>query len=189
MHPRRSICALLLAVVLASAGAPGAATTLYRWVDEHGVTHYSDRPAPGAERLKVGSAQSYHATTDVARSAEPAAGPDVSYTRVAIVEPQDGAVVINQGGRVEVSAAVEPALVTGHQIWFILDGLRLEGLSPTGTSAALELPRGAHSVSVSVTDAGGRELVASAAVSFSVRQTSIATPPRGPALPPPPKRP
>ena len=36
-----------------------AATTVYRWVDEDGVVHYSDQPHPNAEKLQVHAAQSY----------------------------------------------------------------------------------------------------------------------------------
>ncbi len=43
------------AVLLALAALPAAAVTLYKWVDAHGVTHYSGSPPPqgGARRLEL----------------------------------------------------------------------------------------------------------------------------------------
>lgn len=43
----------------ALADAPGSAT-VYRWVDSQGVVHYSDRPQPSAERLRIPPAQTFH---------------------------------------------------------------------------------------------------------------------------------
>src|SRR5688572_23778255 len=36
-------------------------TTVYKWVDANGVTHYSDQPHPGATKLEVGAIQTYSA--------------------------------------------------------------------------------------------------------------------------------
>src|SRR5215813_14419598 len=35
------------------------AATVYRWVDEDGVVHYSDQPHPNAEKMQVHAAQTY----------------------------------------------------------------------------------------------------------------------------------
>ena len=35
------------------------AATVYRWVDDDGVVHYSDQPHPNAEKMQVHAAQSY----------------------------------------------------------------------------------------------------------------------------------
>ncbi len=42
-------CCLLLAL-------PVSANEIYRWVDENGVVHYTDRPREGAERLTIRTA-------------------------------------------------------------------------------------------------------------------------------------
>src|SRR5688500_686103 len=47
-------------------------TTVYKWVDANGVTHYSDQPHPGAIKLEVGAIQTYSA---------PAASPDPARAR------------------------------------------------------------------------------------------------------------
>ena len=51
--------------------------------------------------------------------------------------------------------------------------------------ASLEVARGEHTVVASVTNAAGDEMISSTPVTFAVRQTSVAQPPQGPALPKP----
>ena len=48
---------ILLGVLLAAA----ASATTYKWVDSKGVTHYSDRPQPGAEIVELQKAQTFEA--------------------------------------------------------------------------------------------------------------------------------
>jgi hypothetical protein len=176
-----------LAAALALAATPWlAGATLYKWVDENGVTHYSDRPEPGAKRVKIEGAQSYQGKTTASSSrggegrtpASDAAAP--SYSHLAISNPADGAVLWNTGGRVEIGADLEPALADGHSLWLIVDGK--SNKAGPGNSAVLELTRGEHTASASVTDAQGIELVTSAEIKFVVRQTSAAQPPTGPLL-------
>ncbi|HTW75729.1 MAG TPA: DUF4124 domain-containing protein [Steroidobacteraceae bacterium] len=65
---------MALALVGSAALLPGAppyadepstdssgSTTVYRWVDAQGVVHYSDRPQPGAQRLQIRPAPTFHA--------------------------------------------------------------------------------------------------------------------------------
>jgi hypothetical protein len=188
MRSRRSTLGRLWlgAALCCAAVAAHGSTTLYKWVDADGVTHYSDRPEPGAQKVKIAEAQTYKggepaAAAPRAQPSGPAAS--VSYTRLEITSPEDGAVLWNTGGRVEVGAALEPALADGHQLWFLIDG-KSQPAGPGGT-ASLEVPRGSHTLAAAVTDAAGKELISSAPISFVVQHTSIAQPPQGPALPKP----
>jgi hypothetical protein len=190
MRSRRSLLGRLClgAALWCVAFAACGGTTLYKWVDADGVTHYSDRPEPGSQKVKIASAQTY--AGGPAASAAPRAQPQAQradaatgYTRLEITGPEDGAVLWNTGSRVQVVAALEPALQDGHQLWFLVDG-KSQQVSATGT-ASLEVSRGQHTVVASVTNAGGDELITSAPITFVVRQTSVAQPPQGPALPKP----
>jgi hypothetical protein len=187
-HGSRLARLVVGAVLAGVATFAGGATILYRWVDADGVTHYADRPVPGAQRVQIARAQTYQSTPStpqpaVSRAVERRDAGGAAYTRLEITSPAEGAVIVNSGGKVDVAAAVEPGLAAGQQLWFILDGQRIEGLPPTAESATLDVPRGTHNLAVSITDAGGRELLTSAPVSFVVRQSAVANPPRGPALP------
>ncbi len=48
-------------MVLAVLTSPRCLAEIYKWVDKDGVTHYSDRPAPGATEITIPPAQTYQA--------------------------------------------------------------------------------------------------------------------------------
>ncbi len=169
----------------------GASATLYKWVDADGITHYSDRPAPGAEQVHIASAQTYKGSTTVSSAAarKPAAATAApKYTRVQVTRPNDGESFVNAGGHIDASASVEPGLAPGHQVWFVLDGTRQPEPAGGSLTMSFDVERGTHTLAVDVTDESGRGVLSSAGVTFYVRQNSvIANPPRGPLLTPPKK--
>jgi hypothetical protein len=188
MRSRRStlgrLCfgAALWCVAFAACGA----ATLYKWVDADGVTHYSDRPEPGAQKVRIAAAQTYKsgpAATPATREQPKRPAATQGYTSLSITGPEDGAVLWNTGGRVELVAALEPGLADGHQLWFVVDGKSQQASAEGAT--AIAVTRGEHTVVATVTDANGDEMISSAPITFVVRQTSIAQPPQGPALPKP----
>jgi len=180
---RRLVACAAVAALSAGAGA----TTLYRWVDAQGVVHYSDRPAPGAEKFEVaGSSGKSAGSTSTAQSGAPRVvqkRPQDLYSRLEITSPTEGQVFYT-ADRIPASAAVEPELASGHQIWFVLDGIRQTGNDGASLAASLEAERGSHTLTALITDADGRQLMASPPVNFVMRQNSTASPPTGPLIPP-----
>ena len=181
-----------LAGLLAS-GTAGAQAQLYRWVDEKGVTHWSDRPVRGAEKVDVPAAQGFQpppvqqrpVATSSPASSDATGGGAVTYENVEIVRPANDEAVINTGGAVDVAASLSPSLAPGHRTWFVLNGQRLDGPSPQATSTTLSAVRGTHTIAIEVADQNGSVVASSAPVTFHVRQNSIASPPVGPNLRPP----
>lgn len=184
-------------LILLAISAPALANQIvWKWVDEKGVTHYSDRPIPGAIRIELSTGNRWDSAADTATPApgtqQPAqqARPLAAYRNVEIWKPSNEEVIINTGGRVPVNVRVEPALQRNHSLNLYLDGQLLQGLPTNATSHELQdVPRGTHSIVATVEDSDGNRIVQTAPVSFTVRQDSIATPAVGPALrPQPPKR-
>ncbi len=174
----------LLAILFAGCCACAAqATTLYRWVDSTGITHWSDRPTPGSTAVEMGAAQGYPAPAVPASNAtSPRAGAVhfVLYSDVAITAPAPGGVLYDTGGVVLCAAQLNPPLAPGHALWFELDGRRYDAQG--ATTLSLPAARGEHVLRALVTDADGHEQIRSAAVTFYVRQATIASPPVGPTL-------
>ena len=180
-----------LYVLLALAAAPAlAGQTVYKWVDEKGVTHFSDQPVAGAEKVEMSSgaraatpAPSY--TPPAPREEKPKAGP--AYSRFVIESPQQDQAIINTGGKVTVQVAATPSIGQGHIVALYLDGSPVADLA--GTSYELsDVPRGTHTVKAVVSQ-NGRTLQETPTVTFHVRQESAAQPPVGPAMrSKPPKR-
>lgn len=172
---------VLLWVVAASA----AASEMWRWVDERGVVHYSDRPHPGAERVDVQPAQSYTAppvSAPTPRGREPAEAPaaaPASYSRLSISSPTEGEMLWNIGGELAVRLVLEPPLQPGHELQLYLDGVRVAEVPQGQTQFTLsEVFRGERRLRAVVVDERGRELASSATVQFYVQQASLLNPNR-----------
>ena len=177
---------LLLALL---AGPALASQTVWKWVDESGVTHYSDRPVPGATKMEVAggnranSGTSSYSQPSSSSTTQPAnAGP--VYSDFEIWKPADAETIPNSGGAVDVEIRLEPALQSGHDLFVYLDGRLLESQSNNATSFTLtDVPRGQHTL-VAVIQANGQRVQESQAVRFTVRQESVASPPVGPSVNP-----
>jgi hypothetical protein len=174
-----------------AAPALANAQTVWKWVDEEGVTHYSDRPSPGATKMELsvgntGSTSAPPADTS-SRSSQQSERSGPPYNTIAITSPIPGESIVNTGGAVQVSVQLEPGLQSEHSLLVYLDGRKIEG-SPNATSYSLsEVPRGEHTLVAVVADRRGARLQSSERVTFYVRQTSVANPPVGPALRNPPR--
>ena len=171
--------ALLLAVTLATPVFAGQ--VVWKWVDSQGVTHYADRPVPGAQRIELQSGTTTVDTPPPSRTYDnstrppPAAGP--AYQNVEIWKPGNDEVLSNVGGNVEVSIRVEPDLRAGDTLSLYLDGRLVEG--PAGKAAQFTLTdvfRGSHQLQAIITDQRGERVAQSQPVTFHVRQTSILNP-------------
>lgn len=180
---------LLLAMVATTPTFAGQ--TVWKWVDERGVTHYSDRPMPGATKmeLNVGSPSPESApppsSFNTSQDREQPSGPP--YREFEIWKPANGDTFVNTGGLVEVGLRINPALQPGHSISLYLDGRLVEGPGNALDYSLTEVPRGLHSVVAVITGQNGARVQETGQVQFSVRQNSIANPPVGPALRPPPR--
>jgi len=170
-----------------------AAEGVWKWVDSQGVTHYADRPVPGAVRIdiKVQSAPSAEAEVDSAASvsaAQTTPPAPLPYSQIEIWRPEPEETIVNTGGVVQVRLRIEPALRPRHTLALYLDGKRVETLAPGSLQVDLQdVPRGTHSLVASVFDDAGKPVQQGQQVVFFVRQESVAQPPVGPILRPPPK--
>jgi hypothetical protein len=160
-----------------AAGAAGAQEA-YRWVDEDGVVHYSDRPREGAEAIQLPAPNVATTRRVPQRSADAGEGgqqpeqPAPGYSSIEIVSPKSEETLWNIEGVLNVSVALQPALQAGHQVRAYFDG-QMQPVS--GTSFQLqEVWRGVHNIQVEVVDATGRLLIRSQPNRFYVQQNTVA---------------
>jgi hypothetical protein len=161
---------------------------VWKWVDEKGVTHFSDQPMPGATKMELNSspsrsdaepAPSYSAPSPASEPVQK--GP--AYVRFVVERPQPDEAVINTGGRVSVRLAATPAIQNGMSIALFLDGARVEDYSSPSMSHELsDVPRGTHTLKAVVSTLQGQPVQETPPITFHVRQESVAKPPVGPAL-------
>src|SRR5579862_3169561 len=169
-----SFTLILLACSLASAA------TVYRWVDENGVIHYSDQPHPNAEKLNVHAAQTYRAAEGPQFSnsndggASQQQGP--AYQGCAILQPADAQDFANLDS-LNIVAGTDPPLRNGDQVFISVDGQPVNGGAPTsGQYTLTPVDRGQHTVSATVRDGSGAVLCQTPSITFSIHQPSVQNP-------------
>jgi Domain of unknown function (DUF4124) len=169
---------ILLGVLLAAA----ASATTYKWVDNKGVTHYSDRPEPGAEIVDLRPAQTFDAPAPAGAQrpqARDQEATDAVRYQLDVWKPENNETFQNTGNIVPVRLRLEPDLQDGHAIWVYMDGKRVDGLAAGGTSFDVpNVERGTHTLTVVVADLSGKTIVSSPSITFHLHQQSLLAPNR-----------
>lgn len=166
----------IFVAVLSLCAAGLAFAQAYKWVDEDGVVHYSDRPQPGAEVVDLprrppptSAPAARVAATSTAEQApeEPAPG----YELLEVADPGPEVTLWNIEGTLNVSLNLQPALQPGHQVRAYFDG---EPRMVSGTSFQIEeVYRGVHNIQVEILDETGQMLIRSRTNRFYVQQNTV----------------
>jgi hypothetical protein len=160
--------------MLCASTAAGAAT-VYKWVDAQGVTHYSDQPHPGAQKIEVGAIQTYSGQRP---SAPPTASAGVGgepYTLCEVYRPSNDEVFLNVDS-VTARVRVQPGVRPGDSVILTLDGRRLPSVIVGSDIVVRPVFRGSHSLMLVVEDGSGNVVCQSQPVTFHVRQPSLQAP-------------
>lgn len=186
-----NIRVLLLGCLLAlSVQAQESRRELWTWTDANGVTHFSDRPEPGARKVEIISTapSATTATPSAAAAARPARSDAAAagYRSLEIWQPEDGATFFGADATVNVRMRSEPDLASGDRLSLYLDGNRVEGASGSYEHTLANLPRGAHSLVAVIVDERGNQRIRSEPRVFHVQQPTVNPPAAvGPNLRPP----
>ena len=176
---RIALVALLVLPLLAfAAGKP----EVYKWVDDKGVVHYTDKPpSENAKPAKLPPLQTYKGGTnpnlgkyDKPTPRTPAAAPGGA--QLQLVTPAADETFHSGERTVPVAVMVTPSLVEGQQLIYLLDGVP-QATPTTSTSFDLtNVERGTHSVSATLVDASGQQLGQSNAVTFHMMPPTVNRP-------------
>ena len=155
----------------------------YKWVDEDGVVHYSDRPHEGAEKIQLPSTgrstrstytppKRTQTSTSTTQQAEPEEEQPFSYDTITISSPAAEETLWNIEGILNVSVNLQPGLERGHRVRVYFDGTpqMVDGLN----FQIPEVYRGAHNVQVEILDQVGKMMIRSLPNRFYVQQNTIA---------------
>jgi hypothetical protein len=170
------------------------ATTVYRWVDENGVIHYSDQPHPNAQKLQIEGVQTYSsnsaaARAPVARDSQGQPPADEGYRGCAVSQPNDQQTLPNVQS-VYIRVQTDPQVRRGDQVFISLDGQALNGGNATGMGWSVSpIERGSHTVQALVKDPSGQTVCQTPTVTFFVQQPNLFSPGANPnpGTGPPPK--
>ncbi len=173
---------LLFTIIILPVAALAADT--YRWTDEQGVVHFSDKPHPGAEVIQLRNAQSYSApplerASTLTRSREQgttqAADSDSgAYESLSFTSPTAEEVLWNLGGTLNVNMSLRPRLQRGHSVELYFDGALVSPPRARRLSFQVnDVNRGEHSLRAQIVDASGNTLTGSDTIRFFVQQTTV----------------
>jgi hypothetical protein len=160
------------------------AATVYKWVDERGVTHFSDQPHPQAQELNVQpknlvstpADQANGTSSTTSSSAQPAAPSGPTY-RCDLIRPEPDEVFLNTS-TISARVQVDPELAPNDQIAIAIDGKRVQNQPIRGTEFVIpNVERGTHTLMMAVYDGSGKtQLCTTETVTFHVRQPSVQAP-------------
>jgi len=149
------------------------AATVYKWVDDEGVVHYSDQPHENAQKVELKAPQTYSAPR-VAPGTQ-ASGPGKSgpvYQSCSLTSPTADQAYVNVDS-ISASVAIVPPVRPGDKVVVTLDGQRVPGVPPEGGSFGISpIERGTHALQLYVQDPMGKNVCQSSSVTFYVRQPS-----------------
>jgi hypothetical protein len=168
---------VILFTLLSVACTAALAATVYKWVDENGVVHYSDQPHENAEKVTIAAPQTYSAQRGYGASATSAAAKKANpYTSCTVAQPANDETFQNTDS-VSVAAQSSPPPYGGDQMVLLLDGAKVPNFPTSGGSVTINpIDRGQHSLQAVVQDASGKPVCQSASVSFTVLQASLNNP-------------
>lgn len=170
---------LFTLILVACSAAASAATTVYKWVDENGVTHYSDQPHENAAKVEVREPTTYSAKagpTAAVRATESQQAPPGAYLSCSLSQPTPEQVFLSVYS-VTVVVSTSPALRPGDRVLVTLDGRALTDLAGPSTSITINpVDRGTHSVVATIQDPSGQAVCSTPAATFYVRQASLLAP-------------
>jgi Domain of unknown function (DUF4124) len=170
----RAIVFTLLSVLCTAAFAG----SVYKWVDENGVTHYSDQPHENAQKVTLAQPQTYKAPKPPPEQPSAAAPPKAPppYSSCAIAQPANDDTFQNATS-VSAAVATNPGVRPGDEVVLLLDGSRVASFPPNGGSTTINgIDRGSHSLQAIIRDGAGQVVCQSTNVTFTVLQPSVLNP-------------
>jgi hypothetical protein len=168
----------IIVILLGLLASSSVLAQAYKWTDEDGIVHYSDRPQPGATEVDLGK---YSAPTGTSLARKPlpqrttaAEQTDTGtfrYETLEVASPAAEQTLWNIEAVLNVSLSLSPALQSGHRVRVYFDGAAQE---VSGLSFQLQaVYRGAHNLQAEVVDEAGKVLIRSQPSRFYVQQTSV----------------
>ena len=159
-----------------------ASAEFYKWVDESGVVHYTDkRPDDGAVPLDLPKSMFFNPGNRTSSSSSAGKQQDTatedlgSYQKLAISKPANGETVRSNEGNVTVIVELEPNLGKTHLLQLFLDGEAVGGGLKTSSMMLQNVERGTHRLQANVINAEGGVIATSNTVTFELKREGIPT--------------
>jgi len=158
----RTVKALWTVLAVVAASVAVGATVTYRWTDTDGV-HYSDQPHPGAEKIILGTPQTYsgadadgqgsgNGAGSSPRRARNADNGSFHYDSCAVVQPAEDQVLIDVQS-VTIAVQARPSKRGDDRVEVSLDGQAIKATSPYQEEFQVSpIERGTHTLVATIRD-------------------------------------
>lgn len=184
---------LIAVLVLLTASSAWAKDEVYKWVDDKGVVHYTDKPpTQNATPAKLPPLQTFKGgtTPNLNKFAKPgaagAAAPAGGAVSVEVVTPSREETFRGGERVVPVAVLVTPQIGAGQKLIYLLDGTPASPPTTDTSFALTGVDRGAHTVSVTLVGEAGDEIATSGSVTFYMQPPTVDKPaPAKPTTPGP----
>lgn len=178
----------LLVVLLGCMPLLASAAGVYKWVDEQGVVHYSDKPHQGAEKMQLpktpAASPPPRRPVGFSRDDDDDSGEiGGAYSAFSIAQPDNNQTIRSNEGLINISFFIQPGLQSGHKIRIFVDGRPLKDELSSPNFALRGISRGTHSLRAEIINEEGDLMAKTDPVTFHLRKESIldqATPPPQP---------
>ncbi|GIU30027.1 DUF4124 domain-containing protein [Shewanella schlegeliana] len=160
---------LLLAATFAHA-------TIYKWVDEDGTVHFSDKPVKNAEvvELKENTQNNIKLPEVIALpSMQSDTDSEKVKYKVQIVSPTEEESIHNNEGDITIIANIEPQLSSAHELALFMDGQQIGNTQQHGIFKLNNIDRGEHSFVVKVLSKNGKQLASTPVRIVFLHRTTI----------------
>jgi hypothetical protein len=161
--------------LFASFITPLAHGEIYTWIDDNGVTHFSDTPEPGAYQIEVDVTPAVTrgplATPRSTRQSTKNAPTSISY-QLSITSPADQSTIRSNSGGVTITSSVTPKRPQTTLLRLILDDVPQGVLQRESIFKLTNVDRGSHRIQVQLVDASGKVLSTSESITIFVLRHS-----------------
>lgn len=139
---------------------------LYKWVDEDGVTHYTDRrPEPGGQQQQL--SPSLERISQKKTPPEQAA--EDAYPVFVISKPRNDDIVRSPGNSIDITVSIDPPLSENDFFQLYIDGLAA-GETMKSTELTLgNVSKGTHRIQAAIVTSEGVELKRTPEVTFEFK--------------------
>jgi hypothetical protein len=151
---------------------------VYRVTDKDGNTVFSDRPAPGSEKIKTSPPNAIAGPRLPPigdSSSRPAVKLSPGYASIKITQPANDETVRANDGNVSVQVAVQPGITPGDVLTLTLDGAKVGEGSQT-SFALTNVDRGTHTLKAIIRNPNGKIVGQSAGSFFTLQRFSLLQP-------------
>lgn len=152
---------LVIWIILVATSIYAGTSQIYKWTDDNGNVHFSDKTQPGAVVVELPKAQTFSPPTSPKniQSSNPISDSTLThYDKVTIVQPEDQATIRNAQGVISVILAFKPKLRGEDKVQMILDGSPLGFPQAANVFALQDINRGSHTLAAQIVDMDGNVL-------------------------------